>query len=466
LEFLDFSTLERREAACRDELRLNSRLAPDDYLAVLPIACESSGALRLGGTGYVVDWVVQMRRLPGDRMLDRLIQEGKFATSDVERLAEFLAAFYAAATPLDVQPETYVARVEQHVRANRHGLLSTGELESAVVRRVHSSQLRLLVSRPLLFAERVSRGKLIDGHGDLRPEHICLLDPPVVFDCIEFSDELRQLDVFDELSFLAMECDRLHARWIGEAVISAYLKRSGDQAPVGLIAFYKSYRACVRAKVAAIRARQLAGKTREETLDETRGDLQLADAYLCEAGCRPILIMFVGLMGTGKSTLAAALADSLGAELLRTDVLRDQLSARSDVKAAYGEGRYRAELRTRVYAEMLKQAEQRLRAGEAVVLDGAFVQAVPREAILSMGVKQHADVAVIECVCPREVAIERIRTRAQTKADASEARPELYEQQRIDWEQGDHEITCQVDTTVELAEQLKLVFRALPNPLG
>ncbi len=197
-DFVDFSTLAAREHACREELRLNRRLAGDVYLDVLPITEDPSGALHLGKRGResffdessaadlppdekrlpspfsVVDWVVKMRRLPIENTLDALLRAGRLTERQIEQLAEKLADFYASASPLVVRPVDYRRAIEAHVRANRQELLATAHaLPAAVVSRIHSAQLQFLaVAAPLLDA-RVCDGRIVDGHGDLRPEHIC-----------------------------------------------------------------------------------------------------------------------------------------------------------------------------------------------------------------------------------------------------------------------------------------------------
>jgi predicted kinase len=306
-------------------------------------------------------------------------------------------------------------------------------------------------------------GRVIDGHGDLRPEHVCLLDPPAVFDCIEFNGALRQVDVLDELCFLAMECDALDAGAVGERILKTCLERSQDRPPAELTAFYKSYRACVRAKVALLRSIQLTGDDRDAQRRVGNQYLQLAERYLRESGARPCLIVVSGLMGSGKSTLAGALAAELGAEIIRTDEIRSELFPARGDEERFGEGKYSIDGRDRVYEEALRRAGERISSGVSVVLDGTFTSAAARTRAMARGRELNADALTVRCVCPREIAIERIGTRLrQTVPDASEARPEHYDRQAALWENGsDDEATCIVDTTSSVAEQLETVFEAL-----
>ena len=317
-----------------------------------------------------------------------------------------------------------------------------------------------------MLAARVDQGHIIEGHGDLRPEHICLIDPPVVFDCVEFNPDLRRLDVVDELAFLAMECDRLGAGHVGQAVLEDYRKTSGDHFSAGIVAFYKSHRACVRAEVAWLRARQRQTEHRAAALREAQADLELADNYLHRAGARPILILVTGLMGTGKSTLARALAGELAIDLLQTDLVRDQISPRTETPHAYDQGRYSPEARRRVYDELGRLAGKSLRQGQSVIVDGVLAAAEAREALVQTGVSAGAQVLVLEAICPPDVARARIDARQQTASDRSQARSEFYDRQRADWEDSPSMAeACRIDTAAPLGRQLDAAYRAMPGPL-
>lgn len=466
-EFLDFSSPELRERACREEVRLNRRLAPQVYRGVRAVTRTTAGDFEFDGRGPIVDWVVEMQRLPAERMLDERLRSGTLGDEEVRRLAEFLAEFYVAASPLAVLPDDYTAHLRQHVRANRADLVAA-ELDAssaAAVRRVHTAQLRLICGEPELFCARIRDGRIVDGHGDLRPEHVALIDPPAVFDCLEFSAELRQIDVVDELCFLAMECERLGAPAVGECVLEAYRRRSGDQPPHAVVTFYKSYRACVRAKVAALRARQLAGKLRDEQLRFAASYLAAAERAWRGEPVRPLLFVVCGLMGTGKTTLARALCDELGLDLIRTDVVRRELLPSTGEKAAYGEGRYDDDARRRVYEEVLRRAAGKLGAGASVVLDAAFSRAEDRERALQVGRDAGADVQLVECCCSAEDSLARIRERlSQPTADASEARPELYAQQRDAWEPSPALAAAyRADPSRTTAEHVAGIIRRLPR---
>jgi aminoglycoside phosphotransferase family enzyme len=251
---LDLSEPDLRRRNCQQEVLLNRRLAPDVYLGVSAITCAPGGTLAFDGQGEQIDWVIRMRRLPADRMLDAIITSGRATGEerDIRTVAVYLARFLSAARPVPMSGSDYRARLEQGVREDAQALsapryrLSRGRLEALA-----RAQLALLERRPLLFDERVQAGRIIEGHGDLRPEHICVRSDPAIIDCLEFSKDLRVLDAADELAFLALECERLGDPRVGRWFLDVYRDVSGDEPPPPLLHFYRVYRALRRAKIAA-----------------------------------------------------------------------------------------------------------------------------------------------------------------------------------------------------------------------
>jgi len=475
-EFLDFSKLDLRRRVCDDEVRLNRRMAGDAYLGVVPLVRTGDGRPALGSlgestadrsaAGEVVDWVVKMRRLDGTRMLDELIRTDKLTVADVARLADHLARHYTAARPLALAADEYRVAVVKHVRANRADLLHAAPVsEHASVRRTHAAQLDILLRHASLFDARVVAGRVIDGHGDLRPEHICLEDPPVVYDCVEFSADFRRIDVADELTFLEMECGKLGRRDVGAAVFNAYSRASQDRPSDELRAFYESYRACVRCKVAALRAKQQSGAAQTATLRELRVDLAAAEQAVGRFH-RPTLYVMRGLMGTGKSTLAAAMAAALGIVRLRTDEVRRELFGASQEAAGYGGGRYDSTSKGEVYVELLRRCAERLVVGESIIADGTFLEASLLAHAADVAKRAGGEFLVIECRCAADVAKQRIAARLAEGRDPSEARPELYDKQAATMESIPLDApNIVVDSGRPLDEQLATVFQNSPRLL-
>jgi aminoglycoside phosphotransferase family enzyme len=252
-EYLDFSTPEARRRNCAREVRLNRRLAKDVYQGVVPLTFDKHGNLQLQGHGDAIDWLVRMRRLPSERMLDDLIARHAVAETDISNLASVLAAFYRKAPPVPITGSRYRKRLAGHLESAGTQLAGTDSgLLTDLVEPAIRSQLESLQKNSKLFDARVRAGKIIEAHGDLRPEHICLEPQPVIIDCLEFNRNLRILDVASELSFLSLECERLGAPDLGEFIFRRYSEETGDWPSSVLLAFYRTYHACIRAKIAIL----------------------------------------------------------------------------------------------------------------------------------------------------------------------------------------------------------------------
>lgn len=276
-EFLDFSTLAARKRTCEEEVRLNRRLAADVYLGVVPLTETDAGDLELDGDGPPIEWLVKMRRLPRELMLDEVIRRQAVGAEDIRRLARVLADFHAAAASVELCAETYRERLRRDLEANLQEL-SRPEfgLPQRLIDEAGAAQGRFLERRRVLLEGRVRAGRVVEGHGDVRPEHVCLEEPPVVIDCIEFNREFRIVDAADEIAFLWLECERLGASSIGPHLLEAYGGISGDTPPPELMRFYMSCRACLRAKLAA-------WHTTDSEVDDHAGWLGRAHDYLRRA---------------------------------------------------------------------------------------------------------------------------------------------------------------------------------------
>lgn len=284
-DYLDFSTVEARRLDCEAEVRLNRRLAADVYLGVVPLVLDAAGRLRLGGAGETVDWLVRMRRLPADRMLDHLLRKGAVKQPEIVQLVRRLARFYAALPAEPIAPEAYRQSLAGRIEDNLHEL---GSLEFGLPRDIPAGlarfQLHFLQHHAELFDRRVQAGRIVEGHGDLRPEHVCLLAEPVVIDCLEFNREFRILDPADELGYLALECERLHAPQVARWLLEGYGEASGDAPPLALLHFYQSCRATLRAKLALWHLRDDGRHPPGKWVATAREYLELAQRHADSAG--------------------------------------------------------------------------------------------------------------------------------------------------------------------------------------
>lgn len=274
--YLDFSTRDRREAACRAELRLNRRLAPRVYVDVVPLVSTNAG-LSIGGDGRVVDFLVVMRRLDDHKMLENVLLDGMLDWPHLDRLAAVLAGFYHHARPSLIEPTAFLADWRSKLAANRTVLSDRRlQLDFGKLARIDRAQRRFLGQCASLLVDRIAGRRVIDGHGDLRPEHIWLGTPLVIIDCLEFSPALRSVDPFDELAFLDIECQRLRAAWPGPYLARQVGYRLGDRIAKPLTAFYRCYRATTRARLAF--AHLLDGNLREREKWPVQGHAYLAIA--------------------------------------------------------------------------------------------------------------------------------------------------------------------------------------------
>ena len=250
---LDFSTLERRRAMVAEEVRLNRRLSPDVYLGAQTLTLRRDRGLALGPPGRVVDWLVVMRRLPEARTLRSLIGAGRARPEDAALAARFLARFYRGCTAEALPPGTHAQRFERQLLESGRVLGDPGLALGAagLGRALDGAAEALERARPLIEA-CASDGRVVEGHGDLRPEHVFLTDPPAIIDCLEFSRALRLVDPFDEAVFLGLECARFGADWAVEVLCNTLAGELGGRPDPALLAFYWRYRALLRARLALL----------------------------------------------------------------------------------------------------------------------------------------------------------------------------------------------------------------------
>lgn len=246
--FLDFTTIDRRRHFCEEELRLNRRLAPTTYLSIVALRADAGG-LSLGGDGEIVDWLVEMERLPQDDMLDARIAADKVARGDVDRIGSLLAGFYAGLPPQRADGGAAIEHFVSEHEVTREILerddFGLGERVRQVNRRVGAG----IVSLSPAMERRIAEGRIVEGHGDLRPEHVSLSQPPQIIDCLEFSRALRMVDPYDEVNHLGLECDLLGAGWIRPVLLLALERRLGGRPEPELMALYGGFRMLLRARL-------------------------------------------------------------------------------------------------------------------------------------------------------------------------------------------------------------------------
>ena len=402
LGFLDFSTLERRRAACEDELRLNRRTLPAVYEAVVPVWRTAQG-LKVGTTGAEarcgvtaglqvraadmhaapLDYLVRMRRFDQVGLFTNLLAAGRLEASLFDRLARHVAEFHTAAAVAQPGGEFgRAALVHAPVRQNFEQIRERiGEpvllAELARVERWAEAQFAALGST---FDARLLAGRVRECHGDMHLGNLIVLEgEPRLFDAIEFSAELRWIDVIADVAFLVMDLQARGEAALGWRFLNAWLERTGDYDGMRVLPYYLSYRAMVRAKVVAIQATQVEGEARAQSLAECRRYLALAAAQTCPSA--PALLIACGLSGAGKTSQSQPLLELHGVIRVRADVERKRLfglgpEAASD--SSLGSGLYSAEASVRTYAKLAEVARAVVEAGYPVLVDATFLKRAQR----------------------------------------------------------------------------------------
>lgn len=253
--YLNLDSLEKRYINCQKELYLNQFLAPHIYLNIIPLCQNKTGEFCPVGhcdQGVVVDWLLKMRRFPREKMLDEAIKKQDVDEDILFKAILMLIDFYQSSPAIHMPPEEYERRYYKKINEN-HQVLSRSRyrLDEYLVHEIHKKQHEELKQMLEEIHNRVKQGRIIECHGDLRPEHICLVSPPIITDRLEFNRQLRIMDPIDELSYLAMECELLGDTKNAHFILNAYQEKTQDQYSSRLITFYKSYRACIRAKISA-----------------------------------------------------------------------------------------------------------------------------------------------------------------------------------------------------------------------
>jgi hypothetical protein len=457
LGFLDFSTLARREHFCREELRLNRRLAPALYLDVLPITGAPDAPV-LGGPGTAIEYALKMRRFPQEALLDRVLARGALTPQHIDDLAQTLAAFHqrqaaiAPATSPFGSPDAVLAPMRQNFTQIRPRVAAAFQARlNQLAQWTETTHAQL---RPVLEA-RHAAGFIRECHGDAHLGNMALLQGRVtLFDCLEFNDQLRWIDVISEIAFTVMDLDDRQHPTYAHRLLNGYLEATGDYAGLALLRFYLVYRALVRAKVAAIRLSQADVGAVERAHHEELFASYLALAERYTRPPAPALLITHGVSGAGKSTLAQWLVEALGAVRVRSDVERKRLEgATADAGADTGlnRGRYSSDMTARTYARLAELATTIVASGFSVVVDATFLRQAQRETLHAVARAQRVPFVILDLTAREDLLHARIAARAVQGRDASEATHAVLVQQLA---------TREPLTTNEIGDALEIATEA------
>jgi aminoglycoside phosphotransferase family enzyme/predicted kinase len=438
LDFVCFATRAQRDADCVREVALGRRLAPDVYLGVAAVGFSGRGVRvgafsdRLHAGRRAIEHCVVMRRLPEGRDALSLLAQGRLRPAQIDRVAVEVARFHARHRLTRRQLGSAGAWLERSVapaRENFEGLrgasLAAGG-HKALVRAATLARAEALArgfvehQRPRFEARRRAlRG--VDGHGDLHLQHVFFETDdaaPVLIDCLEFRDDLRQIDAAAEVAFLAMDLRYRGRSKLAERFLQRYAAAADDYDLYGVVDYYTRYRAAVRAKVAALASRdpELGRVQRRAAAGSARRHLALAARARLVPG-RPAVVALCGIVGTGKSRVAQAVADRLAAVVISSDALR----RRADAHPVYTE-----RAKDRIYAELLARARPVVESGRVAILDATFDRARRRARILRFAAHQRVPALLLETRAPSALTLRRLARRQAAGRDPSQAGPELY----------------------------------------
>jgi aminoglycoside phosphotransferase family enzyme/predicted kinase len=419
--FLDFTTLAGREFYCREELRLNGRLAPAIYLDVVPITGTADAPV-IGGRGTPIEYAVRMREFDQNGLLSRVIARDELTAERVDALAAEVASFHdhTARAAAD-SPFATEARILSDARDNFSALAGDTVPDSAA----HLAALRDWTEREAVrcaaaFGTRRRDGFVRECHGDLHLGNIALVDDHVtLFDCIEFNPAMRWIDVMSDVAFLVMDLRDRHRPDLAARFLNAYLGHTGDYAGLAVLRFYVVYRALVRAKIERLRGANT----------ECRAYVDLAAGEISPA--RPSLVITHGVTGSGKSTRAQALVEA-GAIAVRSDVERKRLrglAANARTASQRGGGIYTQDMTLQTYERLADLARTILAAGYTAVADATFLQRGQRDLLRGVARERDVPFVIADCAAPVAALRERVTRRLEHEHDASEATLDVLDHQ-------------------------------------
>ena len=443
--FLNFSTIDRRRFYCNEEVRLNRRLCPDMYEGVVELRETATGAA-FHGSGAIIDYAVKMKRLPADRMLNKLVDAGEVTATTMREVSRIIADFHGTAQRSPLIAE--YGRLERIMFNWQENFEQTIPFKNQTLSARDRELIQVWVAtfaaeHETLFQQRVNDSFIRECDGDIHLENICLDDGAVhIFDCIEFNERFRCCDTAADIAFLLMDLD-FHGRPdLSDEVLDEYIKRSGDHGLLNLIDFYKIYRAFVRGKVESFRLNDAGIIPDEQVLARQKACryFRLVHGYIQRQRLKPALYITCGLMGSGKSTLASQLAFELGIPAYNSDVIRKQivgLATGTPTRDAFDEGLYNRQSTAATYAELLRRAEHPLQKGSSVIIDASFMHKSQRTMFANLAKRLDVPFIILHVTCAEAETRRRLQEREATRKSVSDGRPELLSLQAAGFEPPD-----------------------------
>lgn len=437
LGFVNFSTLELREKYCNEELRLNRRLAPEIYLDVIPIT-GSAEAPEFNGTGEIIDYAVKMVQFDQSNLLSHAIEQGTITGTHIDLLAQEVAEFHAAISIAvndsanDGAERGTPDKVMSPVRENFRHIVELFSGDASVqekVALVQTANERWFESHKDLLSHRKSHGFIRECHGDMHLNNMILSEKGVtIFDCLEFNASLRWVDVLSEVAFVVMDLEDRGRGDYAMRFLNRYLKITGDYAGVPLLRFYLSYRAMVRAKVAALRLSQhhVSADEAAETRNEFDTYLKLAYQYVRDF--EPILMLTHGVSGSGKSYGSGLLLEGMEAIRLRSDVERKRLNEKTALKESE---LYAEEVTRKTYQQLADLCQIILQSGWNVIVDATTLKTWQRTLFRELAIQLQVPFVIFMFTADEQSLKSRIAERQKANTDPSDATVDVLKQQLV-----------------------------------
>ena len=434
--FLDFSSLKQRKHFCEEELRLNRRTAPELYVGVVPI-CGDARQPTIGGEGEPLEFAVQMRRFENSRQLARIANEGRLRPALIDSLAETIAAFHDTLPPAELDSDYGLpADIRKDALENFATVQRLGEGESestAAIARLRNwtdAEANRLAS---FFQRRRQDGFIRECHGDLHLGNIVELDSgPRLFDCLEFNDRFRWIDVISEIAFLLMDLEEHGYEEFARRLLNRYLERTGDYAGLNGLRFYLVYRALVRAKVDLIQLQDDSQTEAQRRLLRREFGGYLSIARHDASAFRTALIIMQGVSGSGKTVFSQQLVESSAAIRIRSDVERKRLFGVSESSRLEGSelaSLYSDDASRQTYDRLASLASTVIKAGFPVAIDATFRGPEQRERFRQLAISLGIPYRIVACTAPEEELLARVATRQSAGQDASDAGAQVLQRQ-------------------------------------
>jgi aminoglycoside phosphotransferase family enzyme/predicted kinase len=419
--FLDFSTLEKRKHFCEEELRLNQRGAAELYLEVLPVTLLEE-QYHLDGEGEAVEYVLKMRQFPQETLLSTMFEQGELHETHLEDLGRVVAQYHAKTDTNDyIKSFGEVVQVRASIDENYEQTIKYigGPQKQDQFEETKAYTDRFFAEHPDLFISRVENNHIRECHGDLHLRNICLWhDKLLVFDCIEFNEPFRFVDVMYDVAFTVMDLEARHSKELGNAFLNTYLEETGDWEGLQVLSLYLSRQAYVRAKVTSflLDDPSVPATVKEEATKTAADYYQQAWAYT--KSWQGKLILMSGLSGSGKSTAALYLARKLGGIHIRSDAVRKHLAGIS-LRERGGDDVYTPEMNEKTYGRLLDLGVTLANAGFTVILDAKYDRQQQREQAIAQAQENQIPLEIIYCTAPLEVLHQRLENRTGDIADAT-----------------------------------------------